>query len=174
MAITYKKIASTTLTGSQSSVVFSSIPSTYTDLVIKCSTRVDGATAASNGGFYFNGTQGTSYSFTALRGSGSAGASSSRLSSGAYIRPSVSDGANATANTFASWEIYIPNYTSTTQKPTSGFGAGEDNATAATMDVVAGLANITSAVTSITLYDVGFGYNFVSGSTFYLYGVKSA
>lgn len=173
MATTYTLISSNVLTGSAASVTFSSIPSTYTDLVLRCSTRVDGATAASNGGFYFNGTQGTSYSFTALRGNGSGG-SSSRLSSGAYIRPSVSAGTTATSNTFSSWEIYIPNYTGTTQKPTGGFGVGENDASAATMDAVAGLANITSAITSITFYDVGFGYNFVSGSSFYLYGIKNS
>ena len=73
MAITYEPIATTTLGTSASSVTFSTIPGTYTDLVLV----VAGTSAATNGNeMQFNGDTGNNYSFTLLYGTGSAAVSS--------------------------------------------------------------------------------------------------
>jgi hypothetical protein len=83
MASTYTPIATTTFSGSATSYTFSSIPDTYTDLVLVCS--IFNSTAA-NTYLRFNGDSTGIYSRTRLSGTGSA-ASSARLSNtnGAYI-----------------------------------------------------------------------------------------
>jgi hypothetical protein len=168
MPNTYTLISSNVLSSSAASVTFSSIPGTYTDLVLKASTR------NSSGGTCviattFNG-QASGYSVTRLRGTGSS-ASSGRTSSATYLYFSLTD-STYTANTFSNWEMYLPNYLSTTSKPVSNFSVTENNATASYIDVNAGLSNITSAITSVTL--TADGDTFVSGSSFYLYGIKNS
>lgn len=168
---TYTFISSNTLISDTTLVIFSNIPTSYTDLLLTISARVNSATTGSSGGIYFNSIQGTSYSMTKLSGSGSV-ANSQRESYTDAIEIGVSVGANATSNIFSNSEIYIPNYTSSIKKQTSSFGAGENNATAAIVSITAGLTQITSSITSLTIYDRGFSGKFVSGSSFYLYGIK--
>ena len=169
MPSTYSLISSNVLASSAASVTFSAIPSTYTDLVLRASTR------NSSGGTCviattFNG-QASGYSVTRLRGTSSS-ASSGRTSSATSLYFSLTD-STYTANTFSNWEMYLPNYLSTTSKPVSNFSVTENNsATAFYIDVNAGLSNITSAITSVTL--TADGDTFVSGSSFYLYGIKNS
>jgi hypothetical protein len=168
MPSTYTLISSNVLSSSAASVTFSAIPSTYTDLVLRCSTR------NSSGGTCVIATtfnsQASGYSVTRLRGTGSS-ASSGRTSSATYLYFSLTD-STYTANTFSNWEMYLPNYLSTTSKPVSNFSVTENNATTSYIDVNAGLSNITSAITSVTL--TADGDTFVSGSSFYLYGIKNS
>lgn len=173
MATTFTLISSTTLTGSQATVTFSSIPSTYTDLCLKISARNDDTSAFGVLYMQFNGSGGTAYSRTILRGSGSA-VISARSSSTSEFQSSATGvvGGSATANTFSSAEFYIPSYTASQNKPTSYFGVNEDNATAAYMGTIANLWQNNSAISSISVYLSGV--NFVSGSSFYLYGIKNS
>jgi hypothetical protein len=69
MAITYEPIATETASGSVSSITFSSISGTYTDLVI----IVNGGTAGSDNSLVvrFNSDTGGNYSYTAIDGDGS-------------------------------------------------------------------------------------------------------
>jgi hypothetical protein len=148
------------------SVTFSGIPQTgYTDLVVKVSAR--GTDSSVYAGIYvsFNGT---AYNSTGrfIEGDGSS-ASSGTFSNGAI---SFIAGATATSNTFGSTELYIPNYTGSTNKSYSSDGVGENNATLALAQLNAGLWSNTAAITSITL-DAYLSNTFVQGSTFYLYGV---
>ncbi len=172
MANTYVLISSNTLSSSAASVTFSSIPSTYTDLAVRVSARSDGAAEFETVRITFNGSTASNYSVTYLRGNG-AGASSSNASSSTYIpfNRAIDDGA-ATTNTFGSLEIYIPSYLSSTNKPISSTTAQEMNSTTAYIHANAGLWSNTSAISSIKL-EVS-GVNFVSGSSFYLYGIKNS
>lgn len=168
MPSTFTLISSNVLSSSAASVTFSAIPSTYTDLVLRASTR------NSSGGTCviattFNG-QASGYSVTRLRGAGSS-ASSGRTSSATYLYFSLTD-STYTASTFSNWEMYLPSYLSTTSKPVSNFSVTENNATASYIDTNAGLSNITSAITSVTL--TADGDTFVSTSSFYLYGIKNS
>ena len=166
---TYTLISSQVLGSSAASVTFSSIPSTYKDLVIRYSARLDAATTASR--LSFNGDSATNYSDTAIYGNGSS-ASSTLDSSQTYIRPYASTDSSAmTTNTFASAELYIPNYAASTNKPLSNFGVTEDNSTSTAVIIAATAAlwRNTSAITSIT-FTANTG-NYVSGSSFYLYGI---
>jgi len=171
MANTYALISSNTLSSSQASVTFSSIPSTYTDLVLKCSNRT------ASGGvedllIEFNNDSSTIYSSTRIVGNGSTATSS--LQSGVTLMNAYESNWNSdTANTFSNGEFYIPNYTSTSNKPISIYGAREVNATAGTLTARAGLYRNTSAITSIKLTYSG-GNSHLTGSSFFLYGIKNS
>ena len=168
MPNTYTLIASNTLSTTAATVTFSSIPATYTDLLVKTSTRGDSAAAAFTSirllpnGSSANGT--TRW----IRGNGSA--ASSDLDSTA-IYSGESDTSTATASTFASIEWYIPNYASSNYKSFSIDSAQENNTTAAYLHLVAGLWSVATAISSIEL-DLSAG-SFVQYSTFYLYGIKN-
>lgn len=168
MPATYIPIASTTLSSSTATVTFSSIPQTYTDLVLRFTSRCDIAAVAATANLTFNGTAGTAYSETYIQSTGAA-ASSVRIANQGYIDVVTGAvGANATASTFSSNEIYIPNYTASANKPLSLFNVTENNATTAYISAEAGLWRNTAAITSISIALT----NFVSGSTFHLYGIK--
>lgn len=155
-----------------SSISFSGIPQTgYTDLVVKYTAR---STAPDSGGstpidvrLTFNGSS-SGYSERMLYGTGSAAASAA--TSGSFLNWAGTQTNTAqTANTFASSEIYIPNYTSANNKSMSIDAVQENNATASAARLVASLWANSAAITSLTLSpDYG---NFAQYSTFYLYGV---
>ena len=176
MANTYVLISSQVLGASAATVTFSSIPSTYTDLVLRASARSDIALGQTYDGFYvgLNGSA-TTGSGTHLTGSGvSASSTRYNTSTGWMVKAQNStDGNGATANTFGTAEVYIPSYTASQAKPLGIFGASETNASATPMSATAGLWNNTATVSSIVIYTVD-GSNWLTGSSFYLYGIKNS
>jgi hypothetical protein len=172
MPSTYTLIASNVLGSSAASVTFSAIPSTYTDLVLRTSIRSDRAAGFDNIDIRFNGDSATNYSRTIISGDGSS-ASSSRTSSASNWDAAIVDGNTATSNTFSNGELYIPNYTSTSSRAGSYFGAQEDNSATAYIRGNAYLYRGSSAISSIAMTPSN-GTNWLSGSSFYLYGIKSS
>lgn len=172
MANTFVKIASVTVgAGGAANMSFSSIPSTYTDLVVLLSGRHTGSTASSLG-LQLNGTTST-YSSRWLSGNGSSASSSNTAGTSIVATYGSIPGTASTSNTFSNDIIYIPNYTGSSNKSVSSDGVQENNATAAYASLSAGLWSNTAAITSITLfpYDVT---NFVQYSTATLYGIKNS
>jgi hypothetical protein len=115
------------------------------------------------------------YSRTRLQGNGST-ATSNRESNQTLLNLNNSttyDG-GFTSNVFSSGEVYIPSYTASQNKPISIFNVEEDNATYATAQAFAGLFSDTTAITSLTLQNGTSTDQFVSGSSFYLYGISNA
>jgi len=166
---TYTLISSNVLSSSAASVTFSSIAATYTDLILRCSTRTDAAATQSAIKIFFNNSSGDT-SATYMEGNGATVISGFPSAPVLVFRASAATG---TASTFGNAEIYIPSYTNTTaKKPFSSFGVQENNTTTAYIDVVAGLNNTNSAISQIDID--GNGNNFVSGSSFYLYGISNA
>lgn len=171
MANTYTLIASNTLTSSATLVTFSSIPSTYTDLILCFSARLGNAgsddwTIQPNG----SNTNGSSVMMY-YDGSGASAVVANTVN--ASLLMGKIPGTSVTANTFGSCEIYIPNYSGTTTKPISGFSVMENNAAVfAFIHATAGLYNNTTALTSLDVRAAGS--QFVSGSSFYLYGIKNS
>jgi hypothetical protein len=168
MPLQLYKIASSELTTTASTVTFSNIPQGYTDLKVVMSIR-NGANAETTGSVYFNGdTTDSNYSYRRLLGDGSSASSASTAHSYIYYMTITSD----TANTFANCELYIPNYTSSTQKLVSAETATENNATGALAVMAAARWNNTAAITSVQVrpYTAGAG-NFAANSTFTLYGI---
>ena len=153
--------------GGVSSVTFTSIPSTYTDLLVKVSARDLYPDVTPDILVTFNGS-GSGYSNIWLQGNGSSASSSSY--SGAFI-DILSDGSTATTNTFSNIEMYIPNYAVSHYKAISVDNVLENNATASYMRLLAGLWSNTAAITSISF---AAATSFVQYSTFYLYGINNS
>ena len=170
MANTYTLISSNVLSSSAASVTFSSIPATFTDLVVRFSGRSDeSGQTRSDLILVVNGTS-ANYSYTRLIGSGSA-ATSSRVSGTVSFGPGDINAADSTANTFTNGEIYIPSYLASQNKQISSILAQENNTTSAFIRAYANLWSNTAAITSITI-GTNSGY-LVSGTTATLYGIKA-
>lgn len=172
MPVTYKKIASATVTSAtQANIEFTSIPQTYTDLVIKISGRTTRTTSGVFDGIEltFNGTT-TGYSERLLYGDGSSALSASQTAANLRFHYATSN--DATASTYGSNEIYIPNYTGNTNKSVSFDSVSENNATAAIQALNAGLWSNTAAITSIKLDPNGGDW--VQHSTAVLYGISKS
>lgn len=163
----YVLLERTELNASAASVTFANIPQTgYTDLKIVSSARTDRASVVDDIAISFNGST-ASFSGRELYGDGA-----SAVSITTSRAASVAAGANATASTFGNSEIYIPNYTGSAYKSFSVDGVQETNATTAYAVFIAGLWSNTAAITSVGLSPLT-GPNFVSGSTFSLYGLAA-
>lgn len=174
MPNTYIKIGSVTVgSGGATSIDFTSIPSTYTDLCLKLSARNDAGTTV--GGFWveFNGST-SNLSSRFLFGNGSAVGS---VTDGTAIF-GYTNADSSTANIFSDAEIYVPNYASATNKSVSIDSVMENNATAANMAITGGLWSNTSAITSIKLRtfnnSTSASANFKQYSTATLYGIKNS
>jgi hypothetical protein len=174
MPNTFTLIASSTVgSGGAANIEFTSIPGTYTDLKIVASIRLNTAGVQPDGfGFRFNSDSGANYSQRQLFGDGSsAGSSQNTGLTFGYGGPLT--GTGATASTFGSLELYIPNYTASVNKSVSVDRVTENNGTAADAGFNANLWSNTAAITSIRLFDFN-GNNFLQYSTAYLYGIKNS
>jgi hypothetical protein len=163
-------IASSTVgSGGAASIDFNSIPSTYTDLCLKVSGRMDNAANSNDIFFKFN-TSTSSFTAKYLQGTGS-----STPGSGSYAQfAGETNSASSTASTFSNFEVYIPNYAGSTNKSYSGDSVTELNsATNNQLFMIAGLWSNTTAINQITMYSAT-GANFVQFSTAYLYGIKNS
>jgi hypothetical protein len=163
MPATYEPIGTQTLGSTAASVTFSSIPSTYTDLVL----IVDFAASAGgvNNGVTINGDTSTSnYAETDFGGSGSGSATSGRSQVLGYIRAGYVDTTSERALSIVNFMNYS---NSTTQKNV----LIRWNSNSYVFARVALWKN-TNAITSIT--NTAIGSTFAVGSIFTLYGIKAA
>jgi hypothetical protein len=173
MANTYTLISSVTVgSGGASTIDFTSIPQTYTDLLMVLSARVGRATSASTICLTFNGSS-SGYSQKNLDGNG-ASVTSSSGSGAANITYMEVPAANATASTFGNHSIYIPNYTGSSYKSVSIDTVSENNGTTAYANLNAGLWSNTAAITSISWNEPNGSSSFAQYSTAYLYGIKNS
>jgi hypothetical protein len=172
MANTFIKIETVTVgSGGTSTITFSSIPQTYTDLKIVCSARFASAVNVGTLEIYFNGNDAIGTS-KVVYGETSGTGSFTR----AYVQAGYSPAGNATSSVFGTSEVYIPNYTGSTNKSVGSNTVTENNATGYQSGVqaaVAGLWSSTAAITSATIRSVDAG-NFVQYTTATLYGIKSS
>ena len=168
MATTYTLISSVTVgSGGAANITFSSIPATYTDLIIKGSLRGAG-TGSPSTMLDINGVS-TNRTMRWLQGNGN-GVEASYSFTTADI--GTANTTTQTANTFCSFEIYLPNYAGANNKSFSVDSVQETNAATAYIDLMAGLWSITSAITSLKVYISG--QNLDQYSTAYLYGISNA
>lgn len=151
--------------GGASSIDFTSIPGTYTDLVLMLTARSN-TIRASSGGFAtvrVNGSSST-YARKILLGDGSSAASAGDANATVLVNAS-----DTTASTFNNASIYFPNYASSSSKTWYVDSANENNGTTADIQLMAASWSGTSAITQITL-TMGAG-NFAQYSTVSLYGI---
>jgi hypothetical protein len=164
MATTYTPIAANTLGSATATVTFSSIPSTYTDLVLIISSAV--TTGNGSNVFTFNTDTSTNYSFTAMEGNGTT-AASARSANRANI--SVYDEVRTTLGEEVSI-LNVMNYANTTTYKTTVSRGNNGNYATST---VVGLWRSTAAINQIVITN-NASTTFKAGSTFTLYGIKAA
>jgi hypothetical protein len=157
-------IARQELTSAAASITFSSIPATFTDLVLLCSLRTTSGDNAWNDTFLRPNSATTNLSARALFGNGASASSFSVTDIRFY-----SNGGASTASTFANSSIYIPNYTSASAKSVSIDSVSEGNQTTHIQAILAGLWNQTTAISSLEIVS-GAG-NLAIGSSISLFGV---
>ncbi len=154
---TYFPIATTTTSGGSTSVTLSSIPSTYTDLVL---VMAGSNSANSDLRMRFNGDTGSNYSATVLFGDGSA-ANSFRESNQTSFYGAFGPNSNNI--------ITIQNYANTTTYKTA---LTRSNMPHVYVFAMAQMWRSTAAINSVTLYVTSGSYN--AGVTFTLYGIEYA
>ena len=159
---TYVALDKVTVGTATSSITFSSISSSYTDLYIVM--QITGS-AVSYPFLRFNSDTGSNYSSTWLKGDGTSAASGrySNITEG-YINQS----AGYTTTDAAIYNVQIQNYSNSTTYKT--YLARANRAGIAT-DAVVGLWRSTSAISTLSV-TAGTG-TFSTGSTFSLYGIKA-
>ncbi len=170
MPNTFELIASSVLTSGQTSIEFTSIAGTYTDLCLKLSLRTDRSAPESALRLTFNNSA-TGYSNRMIEGNGASAASYTGGST--FIDLGYAPAATATASTFNNHELYIPNYAGSANKSVSIDAVQENNTSTAYANLIAGLWSNSAAITSIKVVP-STAVNFVQYSTAYLYGVKNA
>ena len=171
MPSTYTLISSNVLGSSAASVTFSAIPSTYTDLVLRMSLRISTTDAIDGYLWTINGNTSSNYSQTYLLGWGNS-VTSGRFTRSGFLEV-YTDANTATSNTFGSHEIYIPNYAVSSYKQISSLNMQENNTTQAFIGALSNLYSSTTPISSLSFTPLT-GPNFLSGSSFYLYGIKSS
>ena len=173
MPTTYEAIATVTVgSGGAADIQFTSIPATYTDLIVKLSARSTGgfvSNAVDSAIIYFNTDTSSTTNYSARTLSSGAGTPSSDTTK----RGGLVNGSSTTASTFANAEYYVPNYAGSSNKSVSIDSATENNSTAAYANLQAWLWSNTAAITAITL-KLESGSNFVQYSTATLYGIKNS
>jgi hypothetical protein len=157
MPSTYTPIATTTLGSNAGSVTFSSVPSTYTDIIAVCNIKLSSASTIYT---QVNADNGNNYSKTSLDGENGVVTASrnSNINSPLF-------GYSANTTNFGNTIINYQNYSNTTTYKTF---IGRGNYTDFVVASVALWRN-TAAINEIKILG-----SFATGSTFSIYGVKSA
>lgn len=176
MTNTFIKIQTVTVGVSGSSTIeFTSIPQTYNDLQVVFSTRATrSGEQVDLARITFNDSS-SGYSKRDLYADYTAVYTSDSSATSSYLPQGFSPASSATANTFSSNELYIPNYTNSNFKSISTNIVTENNNTSANtgyLTISAGLWANTAAITKITVTNhLGTGFSQYSSAT--LYGIKN-
>jgi len=174
---TYEAIASQTLGSNAASVTFSSISGSDTELVLVCS-KQSTASAYADTRYYlnFNGDTAGNYSTTYIFGNGAV-ATSTRDTNRSQI-DNLTPISTTPQFTLATYNIM--NYSNSTTFKTTMQRAGQLNNTSGgggsggiLMGAAVSLWRSTAAITSLVVTCAQNG-QFATGSTFSLYGIKSA
>ena len=163
MASTYTPIQTTTLGSAQASYTFSSIPSTYTDVILVVQGTL-GTTGTQGACIRVNGDTATNYSCTQLDGDGTS-AASYRETSTTYLNIGVLAGTRQGNSIFQ-----FQNYANTTTYKTI-LARGNDGG--GYVRAAVGLWRSTASINSITLMNPGSA-TYQAGTTLTLYGITAA
>lgn len=170
---TFTKVATNTISSSGiSSITFSSIPSAYQDLLIYMSVDVDRTGNYSLNNFTQVNSQSTTTNYVGGYLYNDASTANSSTSSPSVF-PSSANGGEA--STFSTNWLYIPAYRSTTLSNMIYYMGAGNNIGNTYGVILFGNARpgTAEAINSITLKEIS-GNSYVTGTTFYLYGIKSS
>jgi hypothetical protein len=164
MAFTYEPIATNTLGSAASSITFSSIPATYTDLRI---VLVGTVTSIVDLIMQYNSDTATNYSYTRLQGTG-ASVSTDTTSNNSNIR--ISFGNPSTSVPFMITND-IFSYAGSTFKPALTTWSGDTNGSGSVGRTISTWRS-TAAITSVVM--TASGDTWKVGTIATLYGIKAA
>ena len=162
MAVTYEPIASVTLGSAVTTFSFTSIPATFTDLILIGNWKTSGAAGME---IRINNDSATNYSITYMSGNGST-TSTGRELNNTYINTNI----YGPANNDVVGEISFMSYANTSMHKTVLLSGGSAN------QIVSrhvGLWRSTAAINSLS-FSIYAGVTYSAGSTFSLYGIKAA
>ena len=164
----YESIATTTLGSNTGTITFSSIPATYTHLQLRCFASTNRGSTA-NMQVRFNSDSGSNYARHYLYGDGaSAGAGASASQTLISL-----DRIGGTSTTFGALVVDVLDYANTNKyKTVRNLGGIDLNGSGGEVNLESGLWMNTAAITSITLITVDGTMNFLTNSSFALYGIK--
>jgi hypothetical protein len=168
-----KQLISTVTVGSSgaASIELSSIPSSFTDLLLVISAREKNIADFRQPIFMTFNSNTSGYSDRILLGNGaSVSSTSNSYGAGSFVMNGYANGQSSTSNTFASISTYVPNYAGSNNKSISSDSVTENNATSALQGIQAQLWTNTAAITSIQLTTYT---EFAQYSTASLYGITS-
>jgi hypothetical protein len=171
----YDSIATVTVgAGGSSSITFSSIPSTYTNLQIRYNARTDrSGSAEDNIQLRFNSDSGNNYTTNVFYGDGSTAGSFSDGTNVTFNTRGMVSASAATSNIFGAGIYDIFNYGNTSINKTVKCLSGYDQSGSAQVRLSSGIWFNTAAITSITIVSAN-NANMVQNSSFALYGIKGA
>lgn len=155
--------------GSESTISFSSIPSTFKHLQLRIVARTSLVGNYYNFDMQLNGDTSTNYAFHQLYGNGSS-VGAYGVSSVNRMRAGIFDGSTSTTNSFGVAIIDIPDYANTSKK--KSIRSFNGNTGQPTMNLFSGSWQSTAAISTITIMYNGGNLNPISGSRFSLYGVQ--
>jgi|NOAtaT_6_FD_contig_101_1116720_length_1144_multi_3_in_0_out_0_2 hypothetical protein len=166
MPKTYEPIATTTLGSAAATVTFSTIPGTYTDLVLIGNFSLN----VNNSSLFvrLNSDTGSNYSYTRLSGNGTT-ATSGRDSNQTQARIT----ADATAQNSGTRQMFVLQFMNYSNANTNKTFLSRYSSVGGT-EVFVDLWRNTSAITSIDVKGFDATAIIESGSTFTLYGIKAA
>lgn len=170
----YDSLATVTLSTATSSVTFAGIPSTYKHLQFRLFTKESGTgTGGPNIVAVLNSdTTYTNYRSHYLQGNGSSPGAGEVQASGYYCLVGNTVPSNASyTNMFAGMVLDVLDYANTSKNKTLRSLWGHDRNGSGEVGIDSSLWINTAAITSISFSVVG-GSNFVTNSSFALYGVK--
>jgi hypothetical protein len=168
MAIT--KIAQVDVgAGGASYISLSSIPATFTDLMVVASLRSNGT----NGNIYIQPNFASSYDGAKwLRGNGSAVSSDSVSTT---LLAGVANESTQTTSTFSNVQLYIPNYASPTNKSYFADTVQENNGSAAIQQLSAGSWSVSGVMNRLDIFVGIFGSTTIlQYSSISLYGISKS
>lgn len=174
MANTYVLINKVSINTPTTTVTFSSIPNTYTDLLIFCSLRMNMVgTNAGSASLRFNNDSGANYTHTRLRGDGTTVDVGNSTSTNQIIVFNNCCSNGNEAGTFSSSTIYLPGYADSNPKLSGEFHASENSNINAYMNYQAGrwTGGSGAAISQISIIGAD---NFSQYSSFSLYGIKNS
>ena len=169
---TYTPIATTTLALASDPINFTSIPQTYTDLVLVTYARGTLAATLDSLVCYPNSTTGTSNASDTFVYTDGVSASTGRDSNTSYNYWGSIPSASTTSGIFGSAETHILNYSNTTTYKTFLTRTAADANGSGRTALSVSLWRSTSAITSLSIYAASA--NFAAGTQMTLYGITAA
>jgi hypothetical protein len=170
----YVSIATTTLNSNQTTITFSSIPSTYKHLQLRILARTNRASnTQANCLIEINSDSGSNYyPYHSIDGDGASATASANGSTGTNINVNRLSGSTATANIYGAIIVDFLDYQNTNKYKTTRSIGGVDFNGSGAINFSSGLWMSTSAINRLDITTISGTADFIQYSSFALYGIQ--